>query len=421
MFDTLISKLAVGLVSVATAVAGLFGIAAKTDLVWQPDPITVEQPVGAAIPVVVSLFETSLASKISTSDSSMTLVSGSDRNGTALNGYMCFTIDEGTASVEFVCGTASSTAVSSLTRGIDPLTGTTAVTALKKEHRRGATVKVTNYPQLAIVSRILNGDDTFPNRISYVSTIATSSLTTYNLVNKQYVDGVALQGAPTATSTTPGLVELASRTQLSAGTAMDGAYTLVPQNAFFSSTPQAATTVPVTDSNGKLAQGFQDLTVPWTFSTATSTASASADAINLVPAGAIQMFAATTSPSGWLLCDGSSVATGTYPRLFNVIAYTYGGTGANFSLPDFRARTGRGYKAASSTVDSLGETGGQETHTMTEAELAAHHHTIAGTLSSSSSGGIGAGSGTVNTGDTGSSTPFNVLDPYITVNYIIKY
>ena len=44
MFDTLISKLAVGLVSVATAVAGLFGIAAKTDLVWQPDPITVEQP-----------------------------------------------------------------------------------------------------------------------------------------------------------------------------------------------------------------------------------------------------------------------------------------------------------------------------------------------------------------------------------------
>src|SRR5690348_15688370 len=66
---------------------------------------------GASIPVVVSLFETSLQSKINTSDTSMTLVSGTDRQGNSLSGFICFTIDEGTSNVEFVCGTASSTSV----------------------------------------------------------------------------------------------------------------------------------------------------------------------------------------------------------------------------------------------------------------------------------------------------------------------
>jgi Microcystin-dependent protein len=55
------------------------------------------------------------------------------------------------------------------------------------------------------------------------------------------------------------------------------------------------------------------------------------------PVGTIVMYiSSTVTPSGWLYCDGSSKSTTTYSRLFAVIGYTFGGSGANFSLPDFR-------------------------------------------------------------------------------------
>ena len=52
------------------------------------------QMAGATIPVSVALFETSLATKITAAATSMTLISGVDKAGTSLSGYMCFTIDE---------------------------------------------------------------------------------------------------------------------------------------------------------------------------------------------------------------------------------------------------------------------------------------------------------------------------------------
>ena len=39
------------------------------------------------------------------------------------------------------------------------------------------------------------------------------------------------------------------------------------------------------------------------------------------------------APTDWFLCDGSSKDTTTYAALFAVIGYTYGGSGANFTLP----------------------------------------------------------------------------------------
>ncbi len=40
-------------------------------------------------------------------------------------------------------------------------------------------------------------------------------------------------------------------------------------------------------------------------------------------------------PSTCLVCDGTSYATATYPTLFSAIGYTYGGSGANFNVPNF--------------------------------------------------------------------------------------
>ena len=105
---------------------------------------------GATIPVALATFQTSLQSSISASDTSMTLVTGTDKAGNTLSGYICFTIDEGSSVEEFTCGTTSGTAVTSMIRGIDPVDGDLEVTALKKRHGRGASVKVTTYPVLGI-------------------------------------------------------------------------------------------------------------------------------------------------------------------------------------------------------------------------------------------------------------------------------
>src|ERR1051326_3139076 len=60
---------------------------------------------------------------------------------------------------------------------------------------------------------------------------------------------------------------------------------------------------------------------------------------NQTPIGMVVDFAGSTAPTLWLLCFGQSLSTTTYAALFAVIGYTYGGSGANFNLPDFRGRT----------------------------------------------------------------------------------
>ena len=56
-----------------------------------------------------------------------------------------------------------------------------------------------------------------------------------------------------------------------------------------------------------------------------------------MPIGTIIMFAGGYAPANWLICDGSSLSTtGTYAGLFAQINYTYGGSGANFNLPNLQ-------------------------------------------------------------------------------------
>lgn len=54
------------------------------------------------------------------------------------------------------------------------------------------------------------------------------------------------------------------------------------------------------------------------------------------PVGVVQAFAGSTTPDGWLLCDGSAVSRTTYAALFEAIGTTYGsGDGSTtFNLPN---------------------------------------------------------------------------------------
>lgn len=62
------------------------------------------------------------------------------------------------------------------------------------------------------------------------------------------------------------------------------------------------------------------------------------NAVSPNPVGSLQAYAGASAPTGWLLCDGTSYSTSAYPELFSVLAYTYGGSGANFNVPDLRGR-----------------------------------------------------------------------------------
>lgn len=71
--------------------------------------------------------------------------------------------------------------------------------------------------------------------------------------------------------------------------------------------------------------------------------------------GIVVPFAGQVAPVGWLLCDGKNYNTAEYPNLFQVIGYTYGGSGSIFKVPDFRNRTFWGGDA--SNVGTIKEAG----------------------------------------------------------------
>ena len=193
-----------------------------------------------------------------------------------------------------------------------------------------------------------------------------------------------------------------------------------------------------------------------------------------VPAGAIFPFGGSTAPNGYLLCDGSEVLIADYPELFAVIGYSYKAVGlilgvATFGLPDLRGRfplgadnmdggnlvpllpsgattgttiTTPANRVTDVTADSVGLANGDEEKTIDISNLPEHDHDMKGDAGSqfyalrnsttpisdtdyiTASGPTLTGttqllptSGGVNTGTT--DVPLNIMNPYLTINYII--
>jgi microcystin-dependent protein len=95
--------------------------------------------------------------------------------------------------------------------------------------------------------------------------------------------------------------------------------------------------------------------------------------------GEIRMFAGNYAPYDWALCDGRTLRIADYQTLFSVIGTTYGGDGySTFALPDLRGRApvhqGQGPGLSSRT---LGQGGGVEQVTVSDAQMAAHNHSLA--------------------------------------------
>ena len=165
-----------------------------------------------------------------------------------------------------------------------------------------------------------------------------------------------------------------------------------------------------------------------------------------VNTGIVVPWGSASIPSGFLLCDGTSYSTTTYAALFAVIAYTYGGSGASFLVPDLRDRTIVGVSSSNSkalaqaiganTVTPTGNIAGSTgATTLTTAQIASHTHSAASAggnaFPGNPPGGIGASS--MNSGSAGggqshdhtlsanfAGSANSVLQPGLVLNYIIK-
>jgi microcystin-dependent protein len=201
--------------------------------------------------------------------------------------------------------------------------------------------------------------------------------------------------------------------------------------------------------------------------------------IPTVPVGAIFPYAGATPPAGYLLCDGSELPIGTYSDLYSVILYTYKPPSqlvgkATFALPDLRGRfalgrdnmqnidpaTGLPLKvpaaddptidipagggSANRVTDVVADTLGAGTNTgeyktLSVSNLPDHKHNLNSGYAQYYAAGLpgagadpgadpglgsasGLGSGLRNSGNVISPTigqPFNAMNPYLTINYII--
>lgn len=152
----------------------------------------------------------------------------------------------------------------------------------------------------------------------------------------------------------------------------------------------------------------------------------------------IRIFAGNFAPRGWAFCNGQLLPIAQNTALFSLIGTTYGGDGrTTTALPDLQGRApmhpGRG---PGLTSRRLGQRGGVEQVTLTEAQMPNHNHSMEVTTEDGErrepgnryfGRGNAIFANVANLGamasqslpNTGGSQAHNNLQPFLTMNFII--
>jgi microcystin-dependent protein len=154
----------------------------------------------------------------------------------------------------------------------------------------------------------------------------------------------------------------------------------------------------------------------------------------------IRIFAGNFPPNGWATCDGQLLPISQNTALFSLLGVTYGGDGkVTFALPDL---SGSAPMHPDDNDFPLGATGGTQTVTLLQSEMALHNHTVSGSnqpanqlgpdptmVLARSQGGTAYqsnSSSNIQNMDpinaisiTGSSLPHNNMQPYLALTFII--
>ena len=152
----------------------------------------------------------------------------------------------------------------------------------------------------------------------------------------------------------------------------------------------------------------------------------------------IRIFAGNFAPRSWAFCNGQLLPVSQNTALFSLIGTTYGGDGrSTTALPNLAGRApmhpGRG---PGLTSRRLGQRGGVEMVTLSEAQMPNHTHQLIATGEDGASTSpqnhyVGAGNDmfapannlgamdSISLPETGGSQPHNNLQPFLTMNFII--
>jgi len=139
--------------------------------------------------------------------------------------------------------------------------------------------------------------------------------------------------------------------------------------------------------------------------------------------GTIFAYVTAAAPEGSLPCDGGTYLKFDYPLLYAALDSAYIVNSTQFSTPDLRGRgiigTGTG---SGLTARTTNQSGGEEAHALSVAELASHNHSY------NAPSVITVGTGPVlvpylasqvaaTTGSSGSGTAHNNMQPWRALNY----
>jgi microcystin-dependent protein len=147
--------------------------------------------------------------------------------------------------------------------------------------------------------------------------------------------------------------------------------------------------------------------------------------VGSTPVGSITMYAGTTAPTNWLICNGQALAVASYNELYIVIGYFFGGSGTVFNIPNLGGRVPVGRGSSGGFSYPLAQTGGAETHTLTINEMPSHSHggitnAFLNFFTPNDGAPVPQSIYSGITAPAGGGLPHNNMQPYIVLNYMIR-